>query len=148
MYTRNVPIHHWSNPQSKVSTKCRGARPCTSFVHLRPSRPCGFILSYEDIGAEHYHISVSKLFHIKLFVIKLQMKFSGLRNSLVLFKRNLYSASYSLDHKFFGSHPPCELVVNSYEVMVEKMLALIDLFLRPCLCYQLQSIEQNMYVLL
>ena len=24
----------------------------------------------------------------------------------------------------------------------------IDLFLRPCLCYQLQSIEQNMYVLL
>ena len=25
---------------------------------------------------------------------------------------------------------------------------LIDLFLRPCLCYQLQSIEQNMYVLL
>ena len=25
---------------------------------------------------------------------------------------------------------------------------LIDLFLRPCLCYQLKSIEQNMYVLL
>ena len=25
---------------------------------------------------------------------------------------------------------------------------IIDLFLRPCLCYQLQSIEQNMYVLL
>ena len=24
----------------------------------------------------------------------------------------------------------------------------IDLFLRPCLCYQLQSIEQNMYELL
>ena len=24
----------------------------------------------------------------------------------------------------------------------------IDLFLRPCLCYQLQSIEQNIYVLL
>ena len=26
--------------------------------------------------------------------------------------------------------------------------SIIDQFLRPCLCYQLQSIEQNMYVLL
>ena len=126
MYTRNVPIHHWCNPQNKVATKCGGAKPCTSSVHLYPNRPCGLMLSYEDIWAEHYYISVSKLFHIKLFVIKLQMKFSGLQNSLVLFKRNLYSASYSQVHKFFGSHPPCELVVNSYEVMVEKMFGLID----------------------
>ena len=28
------------------------------------------------------------------------------------------------------------------------VLVFIDLFLRPCLCYQLQSTEQNMYVLL
>ena len=126
MHTRNVPIHHWCNPQNKVSTKCREAKPCTSSVHLRPSRPCGLMLSYEDIVAEHYYISVSKLFNIKLFIIKLQMKFSGLQNSIVLFKRNLYSASYTLLHKFFGSHPPCELVVNSYEVMVEKMVALLD----------------------
>ena len=29
----------------------------------------------------------------------------------------------------------------------KSLSASIDLFLRPCLCYQLQSIEQNMYVL-
>ena len=31
---------------------------------------------------------------------------------------------------------------------VDVAAVLIDLFHRPCLCYQLQSIEQNMYVLL
>ena len=125
VHTRNVPIHHWCNPQNKVATKCREAKPCTSSVHLRPSRPCGLILSYEDNGAEHYYISVSKLFHIKLFIIKLQMQFSGIQNTIIFYKRNLDDSFYTFVHQFFGSHPPCELGVDSYEIMVEKMFALI-----------------------
>ena len=35
---------------------------------------------------------------------------------------------------------------NNYRSIA--IVTAIDLFLRPCLCYQLQSIEQNMYVLL
>ena len=39
----------------------------------------------------------------------------------------------------------CVLISHSKNVIY---ITSIDLFLRPCLCYQLQSIEQNMYVLL
>ena len=41
--------------------------------------------------------------------------------------------------------------IHVIQCMIEHYFTynwIIDLFLRPCLCYQLQSIEQNMYVLL
>ena len=52
-----------------------------------------------------------------------------------LLKVNTYFSNILI--KFY-----CCITTRTYVVY-----QLIDLFLRPCLCYQLQSIEQNMYVL-
>ena len=40
------------------------------------------------------------------------------------------------------------LLMTGISLLTMLLKKSIDLFLRPCLCYQLQSIEQNMYVLL
>ena len=42
-------------------------------------------------------------------------------------------------YKYWNCLMPYPYMLKQYD---------IDLFLRPCLCYQLQSIAQNMYVLL
>ena len=52
-----------------------------------------------------------------------------------------------------SNSPSCALAAASVDELslfanVNPNSKPIDLFLRPCLCYQLQSIEQNMYVLL
>ena len=47
----------------------------------------------------------------------------------------------------------CKSTNNNEEYEIKKInfkffVNIIDQFHRPCLCYQLQSIEQNMYVIL
>ena len=50
--------------------------------------------------------------------------------------------------KMFYTEHDFQVDLEIYEFSLKFHAERIDLFLRPYLCYQLQSIEQNMYVLL
>ena len=121
-------LEPWCLPNTDLSINCNNSIPCVSEVlHTVPNQPCGFWLTRNKFTTAKHRFIVCKLFYIKLYISKLEMASSDYLNSLTLSKKDtsIANGKYVEFRSFYGSHPPCEFRVDSYEILLDRVVTLI-----------------------